>query len=509
MFADDSTSKLVVRRGDSTRHFGVWSPVSLEGTHLIRILYYVITLWLTVYGVQALVFTALYFRHRREQSPTLPLQAYDWPAVAIQLPVYNEQYVVERLIDAAANQDYPLDRLEVQVLDDSTDETTEIAEARAAFHRQRGVNVRVLHRDKREGFKAGALAFGLAQTQAEFVAIFDADFRPGPDFLRRVMPGFAGKPRIGYVQTRWGHLNDSYSPLTRAQALLLDGQFVVEQTARNRSGLLMCFNGSGGVWRSEAIVDAGGWQADTLNEDMDLSYRAQLCGWQVLYLPQVEAPAELPPQLQAYKQQQARWACGSMQCLRKLGGPVLHSHLTWAQKVTSLLHMGGYFTQPLIVALLLASLPIMWQAKPMPAFLAILGLAGFGVPVLWIVGQIELYGDWKRRLIFLPVLALVGVGVTAGTSRAVFQGLTRWGGTFRRTPKFSIEAKKDRWTTSLYKLMPDRVLFVEVLLSLYAFGTCAVAVWRGNYSALPFLLFYALGFGMVAAIGVSQTVRTS
>ncbi|HEX9116356.1 MAG TPA: glycosyltransferase [Anaerolineae bacterium] len=474
---------------------------------MIRILYYVITVWLAVYGIQSLVFTALFLRHRREQ-PQLPSVAEDsWPSVAIQLPIFNERHVVERLIDAAACLDYPGDRLEVQVLDDSTDETSAIAEARAAYHRARGINVQVIHRSRREGFKAGALAFGLEQTRAEFLAIFDADFRPDPDFLRRVIPYFVDRPTLGIVQTRWGHLNDVYSPLTRAQALVLDGQFVVEQVARNRSGLLMPFNGSGGVWRRQAIASAGGWQSDTMNEDMDLSYRAHLAGWDALYLPNIEAPGELPPQLLAFKQQQARWACGSMQCLRKLGPSVVRSDLTFAQKLTSILHMGGYLTQPLFILLLLASLPIMVQSQPMPAFFAFVGLAGFGPPLIWAIAQRTLYHDWKRRLLYLPVLALVNIGIAVGTTRAVYQGLTHWGGTFRRTPKFRLEGRQGAWSTSLYKLMPDRVIIVEFVLAFYAAATCVVAWSRGEFGALPFLLVYVLGFGTVAWVGVLQSVR--
>jgi cellulose synthase/poly-beta-1,6-N-acetylglucosamine synthase-like glycosyltransferase len=470
----------------------------------IRFLYYAIILWLGAYGLLSLIWIGLYLRHSNEHPQRASAQMDEWPTVVVQLPVYNERHVVDRLIEAAASLDYPRERLEVQVLDDSTDDTTRIVREQASRFRNQGTNVQVLHRPRREGFKAGALAYGLARTQAEFVAIFDADFRPESGFLREVMPYFVARPELGVVQARWGHLNDIYSLLTRAQALLLDGQFVVEQTARNRSGLLMCFNGSGGVWRRQAIVDGGGWQSDTMNEDMDLSYRAQVAGWQVLYLPDLEAPGELPPQMEAYKQQQARWACGSMQCLRKLSGLVIHSDLTLPQKIASILHMGGYLTQPLIIALLLMSLPIVCQARPMPGILALLGLVGLGQPLLWVLAQSRLHRDWARRILYLPVLALVGVGITASTTRAVFQGLTQWGGTFKRTPKFKIEGRQGHWSTSLYRLMPDRVVVAELLLSLYAAGTCVVAWCRGNYGSLPFLLLYVLGFGSVACLGLLQ-----
>jgi len=472
---------------------------------LVRVLYFAISACLAIYGFQALVFTVIYLHHRRERSQPPDIAEDAWPRVAVQLPIYNERYVVERLIDAAAGLDYPRDRLEVQVLDDSSDDTTQIAEARARYHRERGVDVRVLHRTVRSGYKAGALAHGLAQTDAEYAAIFDADFRPEPDFLHQVVPHLAARPELGAVQVRWSHLNDIYSPLTRAQGLMLDGHFVIEQTARNRAGLLMCFNGSGGVWRRTAILDAGGWQSDTMTEDMDLSYRAQLAGWRILFLPDVAAPAELPPQMEAFKQQQARWAQGSMQCLRKTSGRVLHSRqLSLTQKLMSLLHMSAYLSQPLMIGLLLVTLPIIWQARPLPLFFAVLGLAGIGPPLLFAVAQCSLYPDWRRRLLYMPVLAVVGVGIAPGITRAVFQGLTSWGGTFRRTPKFRLEGRQGRWAHSFYRLLPDRIVIGELLLAVYAGAAAGLASLRGDYGAVPFLLVYALGFGLVAYLGLFQ-----
>ena len=275
------------------------------------VLYTLTVLGLSVYALQSLLLTILYFKHRHDITPMAVIAEDAWPRVTVQLPIFNEMYVVERLIDAAAALDYPRDRLQVQVLDDSTDETTALAEARAAQHRKEGADVRVLHRTDRAGFKAGALAWGLAQTDAEFLAVFDADFQPRPDWLRRIIPAMLARPDVGMGQTRWSHLNEEYSPLTRVESLALDGHFVVEQTARSRSGLLINFNGSGGVWRRACIEAAGGWQADTMTEDMDLSYRAQLAGWRNLYLPEVDAHAELPAQMEAFKKQQARWAEGS------------------------------------------------------------------------------------------------------------------------------------------------------------------------------------------------------
>lgn len=467
-------------------------------------LYTVVALWLSLYGFQALALTLLYFRHRRASSPAAPVAEGEWPPVLVQLPVFNERYVVERLIEAAVGLDYPRNRLVIQVLDDSTDDTTAIAEACAARHRTEGVDVRVLHRVDRSGYKAGALAWGLAQADAEFVAVFDADFRPKPDFLRRTVAAMVARPDAGMVQTRWSHLNDNYSYLTHAQSLALDGHFVVEQTARNRSGLLINFNGSGGVWRRACIEDAGGWQSDTMTEDMDLSYRAQLAGWRTLYLPDVDAPAELPAQMEAFKRQQARWAQGSVQCLRKLAAPILRSDLRWYQKLMAFVHVSGYLSQPLIVLLLLTMLPILWQRETTPGFLIMLAVASAGPPLLYAVAQAALYRDWKRRFLYLPALLAVGAGMTWSTTRAVWKGLTSWGGVFKRTPKFRLEGRGGRWGNNTYRLGADWTVLGEVTLFVYAVVTAVVAIMRGQYAALPFLALYVVGYGVVAGSSLWQ-----
>lgn len=471
---------------------------------LLQVVNAAMALCLAAYGIQAFILTLLYLRHRRDDPTPADMAGRAWPTVAVQLPIFNERHVVERLIDAAASLDYPADRLEVQVLDDSTDDTTALAEMRAAYHRARGVNVRVIHRVERSGFKAGALAAGLAQTTAEFLAVFDADFAPQPDFLRRVIPYFMDQPDVGMIQTRWAHLNEQYSAFTRAQSLALDAHFVVEQTGRNRSGLLINFNGSGGVWRRVCIVAAGGWQADTMTEDMDLSYRAQLAGWRSLYLPDVEAPAELPPQVDAFKRQQARWAQGSTQCLRKLGPQLLRSKLRPAQKLAALLHIAAYFTHPLMLGVLLLSLPLIWAGRSLQVPLAALVLVSLAPPVLYTVAQSALHDDWPRRILYLPVIILIGTGIAWSTSRAVWQGAMRWGGAFARTPKFCLEGRRGRWADSVYRVQPDWTIIGEMALALYAGAGIGVAVARSNYGAIPFLAIYAAGFGLVAALGLGQ-----
>jgi cellulose synthase/poly-beta-1,6-N-acetylglucosamine synthase-like glycosyltransferase len=491
---------------------------------VLSVLYAFIAIWLAAYGLNALILVLLYVHHRRNDRGGLAQLAkaarpgpidqsqgavHALPIVTVQVPVYNERHVVERSIDAVASLDYPRDRLQIQILDDSTDETTRLACQRAAFHRRSGLDIEVLHRGDRAGFKAGALAWGLHRARGDLIALFDADFRPNPDFLLQTIPHFLDRPRLGLVQVRWSHLNADYSPLTRAQAVALDGHFVVEQTARDRSGLLMNFNGTAGVWRKACIEESGGWKADTLSEDLDLSYRAQLAGWETLYLPEVDAPAELPPQIAAFKRQQARWAQGSVQTLRKLTGPILGSHqLSPVQKGMALLHLSGYLAHALMVLLLLVTLPLLVLdvAPPAPGNVGL--LMGLGPPLVYLIAQQQLYPDWGRRLRNFPLLILVGVGVAWSNTLAVWRGLTRWGGVFARTPKFRVEGRPAagarHWLNSGYRLGIDRSVIGETVLALYALGSTVIAYTVGQYSMMPFLLLLAAAFSTVAGIELAQ-----
>ncbi|MBU0705413.1 MAG: glycosyltransferase [Chloroflexi bacterium] len=474
---------------------------------LLALVHALIALCLAIYGLNSFILSFLYLRHRRTVVPTPPLNRATLPTVTVQVPVYNELHVVERVIDSVAALDYPRARLQIQILDDSTDDTTRLARARAALHRERGVEIAVLRRPERGGFKAGALAWGLSRARGEYIAIFDADFCPPSDFLLQTIPHFSARPRLGMVQTRWSYLNGDYSPLTRAQTLALDGHFVVEQTGRNRAGLLMSFNGAGGVWRRDCIEEAGGWTADTLCEDLDLSYRAQLAGWECLYLPQVAAPAEVPPEIAAFKRQQSRWAQGSVQTLRKLTGPILRSRrLGWGQKAMALLHLSSYLAHALMVLLLLASLPLLLAPDSVQLPLSGLGLICLGPPLVYALSQKELYPDWKRRLQAFPLLMLVGIGIAWSNTLAVWRGLTRWGGTFARTPKFRLEGKAGRWADSGYRLQADGSTVGEIGLMVYALIAAFVAHVTGNQGMMPFLLLYAAAFGTVAGMGLAQTV---
>ncbi len=504
---------------------------------LVLVIYVIVGIWLAIYGLNSLALAGLYLYHRRDSANRPQGQSNYWPTVTVQLPVYNERHVIERLIDAVAALDWPRAQLQIQVLDDSNDETTALARARVEYHRRQGLDIELVRRPDRSGFKAGALAAGLSRARGEFIAIFDADFLPPPDFLQRAMPPLLEQPQLGLVQTRWAHLNADYSLLTQAQSLALDGHFVVEQTARNRSGLLMNFNGTAGVWRRVCIETSGGWSGRTISEDLDLSYRAQLAGWHFLYMPEVSAPAELPPQLAAFKRQQFRWAKGSIQCLLKLwrcilerepilGGSPLEVNgaaqvsaddqachptprrLSAMQKLAALVHLSSYLAHPLMLVLLLCSLPLFLSPRSthLPMAMAYLGFSSLGPPLVYALAQRALYVNWRRRFLHFPILALLGTGIALNNTRAVIEALRGQSGPFIRTPKFRLEDRKDGWSNSTYRLPLDRTTLGEALLALYAAAT-VVAAWRaGNLYAIPFMLLYVGGFSLTAMVGLWQAL---
>ncbi len=472
--------------------------------NLLISLYFVCLIGVAIYGMNALIMSSLFLKHRRRRPQAPAMRT--WPKVTVQLPIFNERFVVERLIDAVAALDYPRDRLSIQVLDDSTDETAALARACVARHQLRGINITYVRRPDRRGFKAGALAYGLDQAPGEFIAIFDADFVPSPDFLRQVMPHFSN-PKIGAIQVRWGHLNAEYDALTRAQALALDGHFVVEQTARSRSNLLFNFNGSGGVWRRACIVDAGGWQADTIAEDLDLSYRAQLAGWRLEYLRDVVAPAEIPPLLTAFKRQQFRWAKGSIQCLRKVAGRLCCAPLSPWRKLQAFLHLSAYVIHPLLLGMILIGLPVILWRDPGSFPLSALGMAGFAPPVLFALSQWAIYPNWKRRFAYFPFLVFLGGGITLNNAWAVFEAIFARNTTlFLRTPKFRVE---ERWANRLtrksdYNLPVDWTTWGELALCLYCLLEALVA-FNHAPGLVPFLLTYALGYAYTVSLGLRQS----
>ena len=456
----------------------------------LGILYTFSVFGLAIYGALGFLTFALYLKYRRPDYPVADIPDAQLPMVTVQLPTYNESLVVERLIRAAVKLDYPSEKLQIQVLDDSTDETTDKARELVASLQQQGFDVQLLHRGDREGYKAGALGLGLRQAQGEYIAIFDADFEPEPDFLRRTIPHFIVNDSLGMVQTRWGHSNAMASALTGMQAIALDKHFVMEQLVRHGARFYPKFNGSAGIWRRTCMEDAGGWQADTVCEDLCLSTRAILRGWQFRFLPDVVAPAELPTGILAYKNQQARWAEGSSQCLRKYGRQIAaDGQQTVLARLYALLSMSAYATHALFLILLLIQIPLLLTDFQYPPWFIIATLAGLGQPILFVAAQQVLYDDWLARLRYLPALLLVAIGMAPSNTRAVIRGAIGHQHTFVRTPK---------GIGNRYQLPLDGLFAVELALAVYAAVGIVVAVWTGKYGPLPLLASSLLGFGFVA-----------
>jgi len=472
--------------------------------------YFAILGTLAFYGLHRYRMIYLYKRHARPQPPAPPPPA-DWPRVTVQLPLYNEKYVAERLIETVAGLDYPRERLEIQVLDDSTDDTVEVARAVVERYTALGFDIHYIHRSHRTGYKAGALAEGLTRARGEFIALFDADFLPPADFLQRTIPYFAD-PRLAVVQTRWTYTNRDYSLLTEVQAILLDGHFVLEHGARWRAGLFFNFNGTAGLWHRAAIEDAGGWEHDTLTEDTDLSYRAQLRGWKFLYLPEVECPSELPVDINAFKAQQARWAKGLLQTAKKILPRVWRAPLPWQVKLEAFYHLTGCVSYPLMVALSVLLLPAMivrlyggwWQVLwiDLPLFLVATG----SVSSFYLVAQRERDpGGWTRTFFFLPVLMAVGIGVALGNARAVLEAVGGIESPFVRTPKYRIEARREPWYTKVYRSAGRRWLpWLELTLGGYFVWATAYAFRNEHYATVPFLGLFLYGYLYTGVLSLTQ-----
>jgi len=449
-------------------------------------------------------------RRRRAAIPRTPVDPCAWPGVTVQLPLYNERCVIERLIDAVAALEYPADRLEIQVLDDSTDETLDLARAAAARHRARGIDIEVLHRERRERFKAGALAAGLARARGSLIAIFDADFVPDPDFLRRVVPSFA-RPEVGMVQARWGHLNRDASLLTSAQAAMLDAHFLLEHEARMAAGLFFNFNGTAGVWRRACIESAGGWSHDTLTEDLDLSYRAQLAGWRFVSLPGVVAAAELPADIEAFKSQQHRWCKGSIQTARKLLPAVLRSAQPRGVKIEACFHLTNNVAYLLFLLSGLLLLPVMLAFPHMAPRLAIAAdvgviLAGV-VPVCAFLAAGRLAAGARGWSVARDVIAalVLGAGLSFTNTRAVLEGLGRRPGEWIRTPKTGEGGPQARLEPYARRHASGGGL--ELLLALGAAGLSGLAWSLGHARSLPFLLILGLGLAYVGALSFRRPAR--
>ncbi len=476
-------------------------------TDVVEFLYLSVIFGLSIYGFYNLANTILYLRSK----PPLRRQRWEsisthWPHITVQLPIYNEKYTVERLLAAVTRLDYPRDRLQIQVLDDSTDETAALAAALVEDYRRRGLNIEWIHRADRNGYKAGALSEGLRTASGELIAIFDADFVPPPDWLKQTAPLFHD-PQLGCLQTRWGHLNTKYNSLTRAEALAIDGHFVVEQTARARSDLFLNFNGTAGLWRRACIEDAGGWEGDTLTEDLDLSYRAQLRGWKIDYLPEVVVPAELPSQVEAFKKQQYRWAKGSFQVVRKMMPTVVNqSELPLRVRLMACLHLTGYCVHPLMLALLLLSLPAGLLQPGLFKIIPVSLVAGLGPPLLYsFAGTPEGY-TLLERLRLLPLLLIMGFGISLSTSIAVLEGLLGRGGVFVRTPKLNLGERRDPAKKIDRAYLPplSRLVWAEIGLGLYALLTMLILEAHVGWGIVPWMTIYMLGYFYIAGLNLIQ-----
>ena len=470
--------------------------------------YFLVLLVLSVYGSHRYVMAYLYYKYKGNLA-TPKGKFSEQPRVTIQLPIFNEMYVVERLIDAVARIEYPRDRLEIQVLDDSTDETQGIARAKVDRLRHDGIDINYIHRDNRYGFKAGALQEGLKVARGELVAVFDADFVPTPDFLRRSVDFFTDE-KIGMVQVRWEHLNREYSTLTQAQAIFLDGHFVIEHTARNRSGRFFNFNGTAGVWRRSTIEDAGGWQHDTLTEDLDLSYRAQLKGWKFVYLPDVVSPAEVPVEMNAFKSQQHRWAKGSVQTARKLLPRILRSDLPREVKVEAFFHLTANFTYPLMI-LLTVLMPVSMVIRFKHGWYEVLMLdlpffwtATMSVVMFYIASQREIGMPWWQRVKYLPFIMALGIGMCVNQSKAVIEALVGHETGFTRTPKTGMKGRDQRWTRSKYRMLLTAQPLLELALGAYLTSAVWFALDKGVWFSLPFLLLFQWGFFYVGLVSLLQ-----
>jgi len=472
--------------------------------------YFGILLLLSIYGLYRfrLVYLFLRYRHYRPQ-PTRMFAEDELPGVTVQLPIYNEMYVVERLIRAVIQLEYPRDRLEIQVLDDSTDETSEICRRLVERYRAEGYDIVHLRRGERRGFKAGALAYGLSRARGELIAIFDADFIPRPDCLRKMVHYFTD-PQVGMVQMRWSYINADYNLLTRLQQIMLDGHFVVEQTARSRSGGFFNFNGTAGMWRRTAIEWSGGWQHDTLAEDTDLSYRAQLSGWKFVYLLDEDVPSELPVDMNAFKVQQHRWAKGVLQVGFKLIGRIFRSPLPWSVKLELFFRFTNNANAPLVILLSLLHWPVLiarfnqgWfhlliLDVPILLFATVSVIAFYGVAI-W-----HLYPDWKRQAKYLPLVMAVGIGLALNNARAALEAFLGARSPFARTPKFKIESRRDEWKSKRYTFRHDLTSFFELALAVYFIFVVSYATRMRIYGTIPFLVLFFLGYGFTGVCSIVQ-----
>jgi cellulose synthase/poly-beta-1,6-N-acetylglucosamine synthase-like glycosyltransferase len=423
--------------------------------------------------------------------------------------MFNEMYVAERLLESVAALDYPKDKLEIQVLDDSTDETTNIARAKVEELVERGFDAVYIHRTDRTGFKAGALENGLKVAKGDYLMVFDADFVPTPSIVQDLVHHFSD-PMVGMVQARWGHLNRDYSMLTQVQSMMLDGHFVVEHIARNRSGRFFNFNGTAGIWRKAAIIDAGGWQHDTLTEDMDLSFRAQMRGWRFVYVPDALAPAEVPCEMNSFKSQQFRWAKGSAQTAKKLLPIVLRAKLPFHVKLEAIFHLTNNFAYLFLVILAMLQLPnmILRQQISRPELLLLdvplFALTSGSIVLFYLTTHRALYNNLWEAIRRLPLMMALGIGLSLNNARAVLEGLVGQESEFVRTPKHGVTSGEQTWTKKKYRVSKNVFSWIEFGFGLYFVATIALGVFIGAWASIPFLVLFMVGFLYVGGLSLYQ-----
>lgn len=474
-----------------------------------EVIYILSVAFLALYGYNSFMLT--WIRTRRYTSPPEIVSDpdYHWPYVTVQLPIFNERYVAARVIESVGNFDYPKDRLQIQVLDDSTDITKNIVAEAVAYQQSTGIDIQHVQRKERKGFKGGALEHGLATTKGEFVAIFDADFSPPSSFLKKVIPNFDSDPRIGCLQTRWGHLNQEYSWLTRAQASGIDGHFSIEQEVRSAKNLFLNFNGTAGVWKKACIQDAGGWHHDTLTEDLDLSYRAQLRGWKIRYLPHIITPAELPVHVNALKRQQFRWAKGSIQVAQKLLGNLWKSDNSLITKIEGSIHLTNYFVHPLILLNLLLTLPLINSQSQLLWFTPLFTLAALGpIYMYWTSLRFERKKPLER-IKHLSILVVLGMGLSLNNTLAVAEAVLGKQSSFLRTPKFNVLGNHSTVKSSEYLLPIDPHAWIEALIATYALTLFIYVIINGVWSLVIWLFLYASGYSYIANITFRQSYNIS
>jgi cellulose synthase/poly-beta-1,6-N-acetylglucosamine synthase-like glycosyltransferase len=469
---------------------------------IVLISYFIALSILFIFGSHGFIML-FYYRKYKDVKPRPANDAIPDAYVTVQLPLFNEQYVVERLIDTVCEIDYPKDKLEIQVLDDSTDETVDIVARAVAAKKAEGFEIVHIHRTNRQGFKAGALKEGLVSAKGEYVAIFDADFVVQKDFLKKTLP-FFNDDKVGMVQTRWEHLNGDYSVLTRAQALMLDGHFIIEQNVRNKAGLFITFNGTGGVWRKSCIYDAGNWHADTLTEDIDLSFRAQLNGWRFVFLRDAISPAELPSEINALKAQQFRWTKGTVETAKKILPLVWRSNVPRRLKLLSTLHLTGNLAFPFTLLCAILNVPLIFiknsgSHEGYFASLSIFILAFFGSFLFYLYSQKDVRADWRKKIVMFPLFMAGSMGFAVNNSRAVIEGLLSRKSEFVRTPKFKVVDQKDNWEGKKYvDRKIDFSVYIELMMALYCLVGIGSSIYFAEFAAIPFQFMFFLGFAFVS-----------